>query len=162
MTKRYAIGGAVVLVLMSAAGQFGLRRAEAAAESQVSPVAFELCTAEGALAIEKCQVLGPPPTYVVPAGRVFTIEQVSGDCSSDAAPGSPLRPAIVAQTGGAVVPHWIIGIPREAPFPGGLIPLEATRIYADTNSIVTLGLSDVPRIADRFCRVSFSGTLTKM
>jgi hypothetical protein len=147
---------ASVLALASAPA----RHAEAA-ETIASPVAFDLCTGDQPPAVQKCQALGPPPAYQVPAGRVLIVEQVSGDCGSDAQPGLPLRPQIVAQTSGTIVRHTIIGVthPDE---PGGRIPLTLTRIYADANSSVTIGLTDVPGgPSGAFCRVSFSGRLEK-
>ncbi len=132
----------------------------AEADSLGDPVAFALCTAEGAQAVEKCQAVGDPPAYQVPNRRRLIIEQVSGDCGGDGAPGEPLRMTIVAQTGGVVVEHAIIGIPRP-PQPGGLIPLTRTRIYADAKSSVTIGLTEIPAFSGRFCRVAFSGLLVK-
>ena len=132
----------------------------AEADALRTPVAFSLCTAEGDQAVEKCQVIGNPPAFQVPPGRRLIIEQVSGDCGGDGEPGLPLRMTIVAQTGGVLVEHAIIGIPRP-PQPGGLIPLTSTRIYADPRSSVTIGLTEVPAFAGRFCRVAFSGLLVR-
>jgi hypothetical protein len=135
-------------------------RAEAA-ETVDSPVAFEICTPEGAAAVEKCQALGLPAAYQVPVGRVLIVEQVSGSCGSDATPGLDLRPALLAQTNGAVVSHWMIGV-TDPDEPGGLIPLTLTRIYADPASAFTFGLTGVPSgLAGRFCRASVSGRLAK-
>jgi hypothetical protein len=96
----------------------------------------------------------------VPNGRRLIIEQVSGDCASDGNPGLPLRAGIVAQTQAAVVEHAIIGVTRPD-LPGGQIPLTLTRIYADANSPVTIGLSEVPAFSARLCRLAFSGQLVK-
>jgi len=146
------------LTLMLMDGRPSARFAEAA--DLGTPVAFNLCTAEGPQAVEKCEAVGNPPVYQVPHGRRLIIEQVSGDCGGDGSPGEPLRMTIVAQTGGAVVEHAIIGIPRPSQ-PGGLIPLTNTRIYADPKSSVTIGLTEIPAFAGRFCRVAFSGLLVK-
>ena len=135
-------------------------RAEAA-ETTSSPVAFEICAPDGDAAIEKCTSLGMPPAYQVPATRVLVVEQVSGDCGSDADPGLPIRPALLAQTGGTLVSHWIIGV-IDPTRPGGLIPLTLTSVYADPGSSFTIGLEHVPSgSAGRFCRVSVSGRLLK-
>ena len=152
------VGG--VLASAAALAFAPIWRAEAA-ETVDSPVAFEICTPEGAAAVEKCQVLGLPPAYQVPGGRVLIIEQVSGSCGSDAAPGLDFRPELLAQTNGAVVGHWIIGVTNPED-PGGLIPLTLTRIYADPASAFTIGLTGVPSgLAGRFCRLSVSGRLAK-
>ena len=132
----------------------------AGAESLGDPVAFALCTAEGPQAVEKCEAIGDPPAYQVPQRRRLVIEQVSGDCGGDGEPGLPLKMTIVAQTGGVVVEHGIIGVPQ-APLPGGQIPLTRTRIYADPKSSVTIGLTGIPAFSGRFCRVAFSGLLFK-
>ena len=150
--------GALGCVVMMAFSP--LWRAEAA-ESGNAPVAFELCTADGADAIEKCSLLGMPPAYQVPSTRMLIVEQVSGDCGSDADPGLPFRPALLAQTGGTLVSHWIIGV-TDPSRPGGLIPLTLTSIYADPGSSFTIGLDHVPPGSlGRFCRVSVSGRLAK-
>jgi hypothetical protein len=135
-------------------------RAEAA-ETVDSPVAFEICGAEGAGAVAKCEALGLPAAYQVPAGRVLIVEQVSGSCGSDADPGLDFRAALSAQTNGVVVSHWIIGVTNPAD-PGGLIPLTLTKIYADPASAFTIGVADVPTgPGGRFCQASVSGRLAK-
>ena len=132
-----------------------------AAETVESPIAFEICAADGADAIEKCNALGMPPAYQVPATRVLIVEQVSGDCGSDASPGLPLRPALLAQTGGTLVGHFIVGV-TDPTRPGGVIPLTLTRVYADPGSSFTIGLDHVPTgPLGRFCRASVSGRLAK-
>jgi hypothetical protein len=149
-----------IVVVAFAAGAASTSNVEAA-DSVGSPVAFKLCPAEGEDAVVKCQVIGDPASYLVPTGRLLTIEQVSGDCGGDGEPGEALRISIKTQTGGVSVPHWIIGVPFETNASGGLIPLTLTRIYADPNSSVTIGLGFVPSVSGAFCRLSFSGTLTK-
>jgi hypothetical protein len=149
---------AALLASTLSTGLSAARLAEA--QTLGKPVAFNLCAPEGAAAIEKCDVIGHPAAYDVPSGRTLIIEQVSGDCGSDAAPGLPLRMAVVAQTGGVVVEHAIIGIPN-ASLPGGQIPLTRTRIYADPKTSVTIGLTEIPGSTGRFCRVAFSGQLVK-
>jgi hypothetical protein len=129
-------------------------------QQTLDPIAFELCTPEGDGAGEKCEALGFPPSYKVPAGRRLVIEQVSGLCGSDANQGEPLEASIIAQTKGVVAEHTIIGIPRLGVF-GGKIPLTLTRIYADANSSVTIGVTGIPAFSDRFCRLAFSGQLVK-
>jgi hypothetical protein len=150
---------AIVGVFALAMGS-GLTRHVEAADATDSPVAFQLCTPEGAGAVEKCGIFGLPPTYQVPAGRKLIIEQVSGDCADDDAAALPLRASIVAQTQGFVASHAIIGVPN-TDAPGGKIPLTLTRIYADGNSTVTIGLSEVPVVAGRLCRMTFSGLLVR-
>jgi len=151
-----AVAAAACLLTMAAPA----RAAEPLAGGEV-PVAFNLCTAEGSNAQDKCAAFGYPPSYQVPAGRRLIVEQVSGDCGGDATePGLPLRVGIVAQTHGVVVEHGIIGVPWPA-LPGGRIPLTLTRVYADGGSIVTLGITEVPGFSDRLCRIAFSGQLVK-
>jgi hypothetical protein len=159
-TNKLLQGGiaAVVVVFVVAMGS-GLTRRVEAADTDAS-VAFQLCTAEGDGAVEKCGIFGLPPTYQVPSGRRLIIEQVSGDCADDDAPALPLRASIVAQTRGFVASHAIIGVPNPDS-PGGRIPLTLTRIYADANSSVTIGLKEVPVFAGRLCRLTFSGLLVK-
>lgn len=135
-------------------------RAEAA-EGGPTPVAFEICVADGPTAIEKCDVLGMPATFPVPSTRMLVVEQVSGDCGSDSIPGLPLRPGLLAQTGGALVSHWIIGV-VDPTRPGGVIPLTMTSVYADPGSSFTVNLERVPSgPLGRFCRLSVSGRLVK-
>ena len=125
------------------------------------PVAFELCTPEGDAAVEKCQAFGLPPTYQVPTGRRLIIEQVSGDCASDAAePGRHGRVSIEARTNGTDASH-LITLESRPDLPAGEIPLTLTRIYADAGSTVTMGLTQVPAFANRSCRAVFSGQLVK-
>ncbi|MGH9897031.1 MAG: hypothetical protein ACREA0_34540, partial [bacterium] len=132
-----------------------------AEQSKGEPVAFELCTPEGPSALQKCEALGLPPSYRVPAGKLLIIEQVSGSCAGDSeATGQPLRANVVAQTQGTLAEHSIIGV-AEPDLPGGKIPLTLTRIYADPASEVTIGLTEVPAFSDRSCRLTFSGQLTK-
>jgi hypothetical protein len=132
----------------------------AEAENLGKPVAFNLCTPEGPLAVQKCDAVGHPAAYDVPSGRNLIIEQVFGDCGGDGDAGLPLRMTVVAQTDGVVVEHAIIGIPNRST-PGGLIPLTPIRIYADPKSSVTLGLTEVPGVSGRFCRAAFSAQLFK-
>ena len=133
---------------------------EAAAVADL-PVAVELCTPEGDAAVEKCQVFGLPPTYQVPAGRRLIIEQVSGDCASDATePGRHGRVSIEARTNGTDASH-LITLESRPDLPAGEIPLTLTRIYADAGSTVTMGLTQVPAFANRSCRAVFSGQLVK-
>jgi hypothetical protein len=135
-------------------------RAEAA-EGGATPVAFEICAADGPSAIEKCDVLGMPASFPVPSTRILVVEQVSGDCGSDATSGLPVRPGLLAQTGGIVVTHWIIGV-VDPTRPGGLVPLTLTSLYADPGSFFTLNLERVPSgPSGRFCRLSVSGRLVK-
>ena len=125
------------------------------------PVAFEICTPEGPAAVEKCQGFGLPPTYQVPAGRRLVIEQVSGDCASDATePGRHGRVSIEARTNGVDASH-LITLDSRPDLPAGEIPLTLTRIYGDAGSIVTLGLTQVPAFGNRSCRIVFSGQLVK-
>jgi hypothetical protein len=140
---------AALLASTLAGGLSAARLAEA--DTLGKPVAFNLCAPEGPQAVEKCEAIGHPAAYDVPDGRTLIIEQVSGDCGSDAAPGLP---------GGVVVEHAIIGIPN-ASLPGGQIPLTPTRIYADPKSAVTIGLTEIPGSSGRFCRAAFSGQLVK-
>jgi hypothetical protein len=147
-----AIAGVAFVAWMS-------RRAEAADSGDPS-VAFVLCTPEGALAVEKCGILGGPATYQVPVGKRLIIEQVSGNCADDGGPGLPLTANIVAQTQGVTLQHGVIGVPN-ADTPGGQIPLTLTRIYADSNSSVTIDVREVPAFANRLCRLTFSGQLVK-
>jgi hypothetical protein len=157
-SSRTSVAVAAV-VLTIALGAMSTWHVEAA-DVVGSPVAFELCSPEGAAAVEKCQIIGNPPSYTVPPGRVLTIEQVSGDCGGDGQIPSPWRVSIIAQTGGVSVPHWIIGV-ADPDSVAGPVPLTNTRIYADGNSSLTVGLTEVPGFNNRFCRLSFSGTLTK-
>lgn len=140
----------------------GARTAPAApaAGNGRSPAAFELCTSEGPNAAQKCAAFGLPAAYTVPPGRLLVIEQVSGQCSGDDQPGLPTLASILVQTDGVVVPHTIIGVPQSN-LPVALIPLTLTRMYADPNSTLTLGLTDVPAISNRLCRIAFSGQLIK-
>ena len=132
-----------------------------AAQSQFGPVAFELCTPEGPLAVQKCEALGPPPSYRVPPGTRLVIEQVSGSCATDSEePGQPFRASVVAQTQGVLAGHSIIGV-AEPGVPGGKLPLTLTRIYADPDSEVTIGMSEVPASGNRSCSLTFSGQLVK-
>ena len=132
-----------------------------AAQPNDEPVAFELCTPEGPLALQKCEAFGLPPSYRVPAGKRLIIEQVSGSCSGDPeATGQPFRASVIAETQGTLAEHSIIGV-AEPDLPGGKIPLTLTRIYADPDSEVTIGLTEVPASDGRFCRLTFSGQLTK-
>ena len=163
MRTRHVLRGSVIIGALGciAVVAFAPLWPAEAAEGGNTPVAFELCTADGADAIDKCNAQGLPPAYQVPSTRVLIVEQVSGDCGSDADPGLPLRPALVAQTGGALVSHWIIGV-TDPSRPGGLIPLTLTSVYADPGSSFTIGLERVPTgELGRFCRVSVSGRLAK-
>jgi hypothetical protein len=155
-TQRIVAGAAMAGVLVVA---WMSRRAEAA-DTGDSTVAFVLCTPEGSAAVEKCGLLGGPSAYQVPVGRRLIIEQVSGNCADDGEAGLPLRANIVAQTQGVTLQHGIIGVPN-ADTAGGLIPLTLTRIYADTNSSVTIDVGEVPAFANRLCRLTFSGQLVK-
>lgn len=140
---------------------FSTMRPAEAAESLDTPIAFQLCVADGADAIVKCNAVGSPAAYQVPAARVLLVEQVSGDCGSDAQPGLALYPALAAQTGGVLVNHWVVGIPNPNQ-PGGLIPSTLTRVYADPGSTFTIDLTRVPAGSlGRFCRISVSGRLVK-
>ena len=135
-------------------------RVQAAAVADL-PVAVEICTPEGDLAVEKCQAFGLPATYQVPVGRRLVIEQVSGDCASDATePGRHGRVSIDARTNGADASH-LITLDSRPDLPAGEIPLTLTRIYADGGSAVTLGLTQVPAFGNRSCRAVFSGQLVK-
>jgi hypothetical protein len=133
---------------------------EAAAVADL-PVAFEICTPEGAAAVEKCQAFGLPPTYQVPLGRRLIVEQVSGDCASDATEnGRQGRVSIEARTNGTDASH-LITLEARPDLPAGEIPLTLTRIYADAGSTVTMGLTQVPAFGNRSCRAVFSGQLVK-
>ena len=135
-------------------------RVEAAAVADL-PAAIEICTPEGDAAIDKCQAFGLPPTYQVPAGRRLVIEQVSGDCASDATePGRHGRVSVDARTNGVDASH-LITLDSRPDLPAGEIPLTLTRIYADAGSTVTMGLTQVPVFANRLCRAVFSGQLVK-
>ena len=103
---------------------------------------------------------GGPSAYDVPIGRRLIIEQVSGNCADDGSAGLPLTAKIVAKTQGVTLQHGIIGV-ANADSPGGQIPLTLTRIYADSNSSVTIDVSEVPAFANRLCRLTFSGQLVK-
>src|ERR687895_2389264 len=88
----FALGSAIPRPVAAADADGGLAAQAAIPVQQVlNPVAFTLCTAEGAGAVEKCEAFGNPPTYQVPSGRRLIIEQVSGDCGSDEDSGKPLR-----------------------------------------------------------------------
>ena len=152
MVAGAAIAGLVFVAWMT-------RRAEAADSGDPS-VAFVLCTPEGSAAVEKCGILGGPSAYDVPVGRRLIIEQVSGNCADDGSAGLPLTAKIVAKTQGVTLQHGIIGV-ANADSPGGQIPLTLTRIYADSNSSVTIDVSEVPAFANRLCRLTFSGQLVK-
>ncbi len=154
--------GSATTVPMTAAGEVGAPLAQVAVPVQqvLDPVAFALCTAEGPAAVQKCEVIGNPPTYQVPPGRRLVVEQVSGDCGTDYDPGAPLLIKIVAQTKGVVLGHEIIGVTR-SDAAGGRIPLTLTRIYADPHSTLTIDLTGIPAVEGRFCRATFSGQLVK-
>ena len=147
--------------LLTALAMASASTTHAAQQPTVEPVAFELCTPEGPLAVQKCDAFGLPPSYRVPAATRLIIEQVSGSCATDSEElGQPLRASVVAQTQGTLAEHSIIGV-TEPGVPGGKIPLTLTRIYADPDSEVTIGLSEVPASGNRSCRLTFSGQLTK-
>ena len=57
------------------------------------------------------EALQTSAAYQMPSTLMLIVEQVSGDCGSDADPGLPLPPALLPQTAGALVSHWIIGVP---------------------------------------------------
>lgn len=148
---------AILLTALAMASPSTIR----AEQSKDEPVAFELCAAEGPSALQKCEAFGLPPSYRVPAGKRLIIEQVSGSCSGDPeAKGQPFRASVIAETQGTLAEHSIIGV-AEPGVPGGKIPLTLTRIYADSDSEVTIGLTEVPASDGRFCRLTFSGELTK-
>lgn len=125
-------------------------------QAAVDPVAFTLCTPEGPGATQTCEALGFPASYQVPAGKRLIIEQVAGSCGGDAEQDESTEAAIVARTAGVIVAHPISG----SPLPPGLavrIPLTLTRIYANPQSLVTVGLTSVRGSNSRYCWLRFSG-----
>lgn len=155
---RWIVAALFGLAVITAARQTPPVQAAAVADL---PVAFELCTPEGPAAVDKCQAFGLPATYQVPLGRRLVIEQVSGDCASDATePGRHGRVSIEARTNGVDASH-LITLDSRPDLPAGEIPLTLTRIYADGSSTVTMGLTQVPVFGNRLCRAVFSGQLVK-
>lgn len=128
--------------------------------SVVEPVAFTLCTPEGPGATQTCTALGFPASYTVPPGKRLIIEQLAGSCGGDADQDESTEATIVAQTAGVIVGHPIGGV-LLPPGSAVRIPLTLTRIYADPQSVVTIGLTSVAAFSNRRCWLRFSGQLVK-